>query len=184
MRRSASGSARGVADLSPVEREFLVGRYLEPQPRVALAAAMTAYAHGGMDVSDGLVGDLTKMLRVSGASARVEVDRLPLSLPARAAIAADPDLMAVALTGGDDYEIIASIPPGNTAAFEAAAAAAGVPVACFGKALEGAEPPRFVAATAAPWPSPTAPTVTFEAPRMNSVNPMAIAAARRSGRSA
>src|SRR5208282_3045593 len=110
-------------DLTPAEREFLNARYLEPQPRVALAAAMAAYAHGGMDVSDGLVGDLTKMLRVSGASARVEVDRLPLSRAAEAAIAADPDLMAVALTGGDDYEIIASVPPENTAAFEAAAAA-------------------------------------------------------------
>ena len=132
-------------DLPPAEREFLVGRYLEPQPRVALAAAMAAYAHGGMDVSDGLVGDLTKMLRVSGASARVEVDRLPLSRAAKAAIAADPDLMAVALTGGDDYEIIASVPAENTAAFEAAAAAAGVSLAGFAEAVEGNDPPRFVA---------------------------------------
>ncbi len=132
-------------DLPPTEREFLVDRYLEPQPRVALAPAMAAYANGGMDVSDGLVGDLTKMLRVSGASARVEVDHLPLSRAAEAAIAADPDLMAVALTGGDDYEVIASVPPENTAAFEAAAAAAGVPVAGLGEALEGNDPPRFVA---------------------------------------
>ena len=70
---------------------------------------------------------------------------MPLSQPARAAIAADPALLAVALTGGDDYEIIASVPPGNTAAFEAAAAEAGVQVARFGEALEGADPPRFLA---------------------------------------
>ncbi len=53
-------------DLTSAERKFLVGRYLEPQPRVALAPAMAAHANGGMDVSDGFVGDLTKMLRVSG----------------------------------------------------------------------------------------------------------------------
>jgi thiamine-monophosphate kinase len=132
-------------DLPPSERDFLVSRYLEPQPRVALAQAMAAYANGGMDVSDGFVGDLTKMLRVSGASARVDVDRLPLSQSARAAIAVDPDLLAVALTGGDDYEIIASVPPGNADGFEAAAAAAGVPIAGFGEAVEGNDPPRFVA---------------------------------------
>lgn len=132
-------------NLPPAEREFLIGRYLEPQPRVALAPAMAAHANGGMDVSDGLVGDLTKMLRVSGVSARVEVDRLPLSQPARSAIAADPALQAVALTGGDDYEIIAAVPPEMASAFEAAAAAAGVPVTRFGEAVEGADPPRFVA---------------------------------------
>ena len=131
-------------DLPPADRDFLHRRYLEPQPHVALAPAMTAYANGGMDVSDGFVGDLTKMLRVSGVSADVEVDRLPLSRAAEAAIAADPDLKMLALTGGDDYEIIAAIAPENTAAFEAAAAAAGVPIAGFGEAVEGNDPPRFV----------------------------------------
>ncbi len=106
---------------------------------------MAAHANAGMDVSDGLVGDLTKMLRVSGVSARVEVARLPMSQAAEAAIAADPGLEAVALTGGDDYEIIAAVAPENAAAFEAAAVAAGVPVSRFGEAVEGADPPRFVA---------------------------------------
>jgi thiamine-monophosphate kinase len=131
-------------DLPSAERDFLLDRYLEPQPRVALAPAMAAYASGGMDVSDGFVGDLTKMLKVSGASARVEVGRVPLSQAARSAIAADPELLAVALTGGDDYEVIASIPPDKANAFEAAAAAAGVPLALFGEALESADPPRFI----------------------------------------
>ena len=126
------------------ERGFLVGRYLEPQPRVALAAAMAAHANGGMDVSDGFVGDLTKMLAASGATADVAVDRVPLSPAARAAIDADPGLFAVALTRGDDYEILASVPPAQVAAFEAAAAAAGVPVASFGEAAAGGAPPRFV----------------------------------------
>lgn len=132
-------------DLPRSEREFLVGRYLEPRPRVALAAAMAAHANGGMDVSDGFVGDLTKMLAASGGvTARVEIGRVPLSPAARAAIDARPDLFAVALTGGDDYEILASVPPTKVGAFEAEAAAAGVPVACVGEAAEGDAPPRFV----------------------------------------
>jgi thiamine-monophosphate kinase len=131
-------------DIPHVERECLIARYLEPQPRVRLAPAMAAHAHGGMDVSDGFVGDLAKMLAVSGVSARVPVYRLPLSRSARAAIAAAPDLFAVALTGGDDYEIIASVAPASAAAFEAEAAAAGVPVSYVGEALAGFEPPSFI----------------------------------------
>ena len=75
--------------LSEPHRLHLLDRYLLPRPRLALAPAMV-FAHGGMDVSDGLVGDLEKMLRVSGVSASVDLGRLPLSDAATAAIAADP----------------------------------------------------------------------------------------------
>ena len=131
-------------DIHHAERDFLLDRYLIPQPRVSLAPAMAAHAHGGMDVSDGFVGDLTKMLAVSGVSARVPVYRLPLSLAARAAIAANPDLFTVAATGGDDYEIIAAVAPGSAAAFEAAAIAVGVPVTLVGEAVAGYAKPCFV----------------------------------------
>ncbi len=130
--------------LAEADRAFLVSRYLEPEPRVALAPAMLALANGGMDVSDGFVGDLTKMLAASGASARVDLARLPLSKSARAAIAADPALFVVAATGGDDYELIASVAPENAAAFEAEAEARGAPVTHVGEALAGSDPPRFM----------------------------------------
>ena len=131
-------------ELAREHRRHLLDRYLLPQPRLALAPAMAAYAHGGMDVSDGFVGDLTKMLRVSGVSARVELTRLPLSPAARAAIAADPALFDIAATGGDDYELLAAVAPEGSAAFEAAAAAAGVAVTLVGEAFAGAGPPRFI----------------------------------------
>ena len=95
-------------DISQVDKAFLIERYLTPEPRLKLIGAMAAHANGGMDVSDGFVGDLTKMLDASGVSARVSIFRLPLSQAARAAIAADPGLFEVAATGGDDYELLAS----------------------------------------------------------------------------
>ena len=115
-------------DIPQADKAFLIERYLTPEPRLELIGAMTAHASGGMDVSDGFVGDLTKMLDASGVSARVPIFRLPLSQAARAAIAADPALFEVAATGGDDYELLASATPKSAPAFEAAAAAAGVPL--------------------------------------------------------
>jgi thiamine-monophosphate kinase len=137
-------------EIPRAERAFLIERYLTPEPRVALAGVMSRHASGGMDVSDGLVGDLTKMLSVSGVSARVPIFRLPLSFAARAAIAADPDLFAVAATGGDDYELIASVAPQSASAFAAEAAAAGVPVTLIGEAIEGLGPPAFIGADGDP----------------------------------
>jgi thiamine-monophosphate kinase len=131
-------------DIPQADKAFLLDRYLTPQPRLALIDAMAAHASGGMDVSDGFVGDLAKMLDVSQVSADVPIYRLPLSPAARAAIAADPDLFEVAATGGDDYELLASAPRESAAAFEGAAAAAGVPLTFIGEAVKGPRPPKFI----------------------------------------
>ncbi len=129
--------------LDAADRDFLLDRYLLPQPRQKLAPVLAELASGGMDVSDGFIGDLTKMLRVSGVSAEVELAKMPLSAAAHAAIALDPALFEIAATGGDDYEILASVAPQKAAAFEAGAARAGVAVTRIGQALAGAGPPRF-----------------------------------------
>jgi thiamine-monophosphate kinase len=130
--------------LGEAERHHLLQRYLLPQPRSALAPAMALHARAGMDVSDGFVGDLTKMLRVSGVTARVDLGRLPLSPAAAAAVAADPALFAIAATGGDDYELLAAVAPKDCDTFERMAARAGVAATCVGEAVAGLEPPRFL----------------------------------------
>jgi thiamine-monophosphate kinase len=121
----------------PPEQAHLLDRYLHPQPRLALRPALLAHASGAMDVSDGLVGDLAKMMRASGASAEVDLASVPLSRAARLAIAEQPSGFDVALTGGDDYEILATVPEAEAAGFEDAALAAGVPVTAIGRVVAG-----------------------------------------------
>jgi thiamine-monophosphate kinase len=108
------------------QRDHLVGRYLLPQPRNALAEALRLHATAAMDVSDGLAGDLAKLCAVSGVAADVEVARVPLSDAARKAVAGDRALVETALTGGDDYEVVATVPVQARDALMAAARAAGV----------------------------------------------------------
>jgi len=124
--------------LSAAQRAHLEARYLRPQPRNALAEAVRAYASAAMDVSDGLAGDLAKLARVSGIAARIDAAAVPLSDAARAAIAADPALRETALTGGDDFEILCTVPDSLTGAFRAAAAAAKVAVTDIGAIEAGA----------------------------------------------
>ena len=130
--------------LTAADEEFLVGRYLTPEPRNALRQAMANFASGGMDVSDGFVGDLSKMLCVSGVTARVDLRAVPLSPAARALTAHGPEWFQRAVTGGDDYELLASVPPERAAQFEAAAAAAKVMVTRVGAAREGTGAPTFI----------------------------------------
>lgn len=124
-------------------RDHLLERYLRPQPRNALAPALRAHARAAMDVSDGLAGDLAKMMRLEGLSAEIDVDAIPLSPDARAAIGTDEALLKCALSGGDDYEILACVPPAAAEEFERAAAEAGVSVTRIGRVVTEQGAPAF-----------------------------------------
>ncbi len=113
-------------DLNPSERAHLVGRYLLPEPRVALASIVREHASATIDISDGLAGDLMKLAAASGVSARVESTRLPLSKAGSRMLAADARLIETICTGGDDYEILASVPKKAIPALLAAARDTGV----------------------------------------------------------
>jgi thiamine-monophosphate kinase len=131
--------------LSAASWNHLRQRYLLPQPRNALAEAVLRHASAAMDVSDGLAGDLDKLCRASGVAGEIDVESVPLSDAARSALAADPKLIETVLTGGDDYEIVLTVPSARLGDFCAAANAAGVPVSQIGRVTRG-EGTRFVRA--------------------------------------
>jgi thiamine-monophosphate kinase len=130
--------------LSDDEAGHLAGRYRVPQPRTAMTDAVRMLASAAMDVSDGLVGDLGKLCEVSGVSARIEVERFPLSPAAARALAAAPDLIEAIATGGDDYEILAAVPADRMAAFRELALAAAVTVTEIGEIVAGREAPQVI----------------------------------------
>ena len=129
---------------------FLRDRYLHPQPRVQLAPVLRDYATSAMDVSDGLIGDLAHICRASGVGATIEVSRLPLSDAARNVIHRDRKKLATVLTGGDDYEILATVEHRNIGRFVADAFASGVPVAQIGWVGEGNPLPIVLGAKGRP----------------------------------
>jgi thiamine-monophosphate kinase len=118
--------------LSPAEVEHLRRRYARPEPRLALAGALRDHASAAMDISDGLAKDLARLGAASGCAARVRLADVPLSPAAAKALAADPSLAQRILAGGDDYEILATVPAARAPAFPAAAATSGIAVAQIG----------------------------------------------------
>ena len=73
-----------------------------------------------------------------------------LSSAARAALAKKPALLETILTGGDDYEVLTTVPARKVAAFRQAAGAAGVAVAEIGTIAAGKAAPRFLGANGKP----------------------------------
>ena len=102
--------------------------------------ALRDHARAAMDVSDGFLGDLAKLLKLEGLTVTVAARDIPMSPAVEAAVRLEPRLREPALTGGDDYEIICAVAPHHAVSFERAAAAVGLAVACVGTAITGDGP--------------------------------------------
>jgi thiamine-monophosphate kinase len=127
--------------LTSAETEFLIGRYRRPRPRLALGPVLRGRASAAMDVSDGLVKDLDRLLRASGVAGRLAAADVPRSAAARKFVGQGPQdvdqRLAQLITAGDDYEVLAAVPAAHTAEFRAAGAAATVPVTEIGSIRAG-----------------------------------------------
>jgi thiamine-monophosphate kinase len=136
-------SERGPWDALPASlREAFVQRYRVPEPRTALAAAIAEFASAAMDISDGLVGDCDKLAGASRCSASIDAEQVPY--PDGIAGTADSSVLARLLTGGDDYEVLAAVPPAGRQGFEAAARRAGVAVVHIGNLTDATNPPEVL----------------------------------------
>jgi thiamine-monophosphate kinase len=91
----------------------VAARHHDPRARVELGRALASarIPSAMIDVSDGLLADLGHILEVSTLGAEIDEAALPLSASLRAALIVDPDWIGLALSGGEDYELLFTVPP-------------------------------------------------------------------------
>jgi thiamine-monophosphate kinase len=110
-RRAPSAPSSKVA-LTRAERG-LVRRQTRPAPRVEWGALLgeRGLATASIDLSDGLSSDLAHVCRESGVGARVEASLLPLDPLLKSAGAGGASALALALDGGEDFELLFTVSP-------------------------------------------------------------------------
>ena len=99
-----------------------------PQPRVALGLALRGLATAAIDVSDGLLADLGHILDQSALAARLQIPNLPAAGLERNCL----------LSGGDDYELLFTAPPGSDGGIAALATTLQLPLTRVGEIVAGA----------------------------------------------
>jgi thiamine-monophosphate kinase len=100
--------------LSASAKKRLLDRHLCPQPRLSqgLLLARSGLVTSMIDVSDGVISDLSHVCNASGKGAQIDVSGLSLSPDlCEAALAAGADPLQWALSGGEDYELMFTTPP-------------------------------------------------------------------------
>lgn len=118
-----------------LHRNSALARYLRPAPSLGLRAALAAYARSAMDISDGLVKDLDRMCRLTGFGAEIELASVPTAAGIEQILQANETEAARLVTSGDDYEVLATVPPLNAVAFEQLARSGGGRVTNVGRVV-------------------------------------------------
>lgn len=134
-------SAAGMEILSHPEKYralattgLLIAAHLRPNPRLALGQLLAdAGATSAMDLSDGLLGDLPKIRKASGVGARIDSRMLPVASALRALFPDRNRWRDMALRGGEDYELLFTIPPDRFAELRERASAIGATVTAIGE---------------------------------------------------
>ena len=116
-RRGGRGRSLLLPQKRPAIRR-LVDRHLDPEPRVALGRALaeSGLVSAAIDLSDGAATDLAHICKSSGVGAEVEASLLPISRAARSVCrlyGLSPLWLAV--SGGEDFELLWTVPPENEA---------------------------------------------------------------------
>jgi thiamine-monophosphate kinase len=112
-------------------------RQRRPVPRLALGRSLGGLASAGMDLSDGLLLDLSRLCEASGVGARIALEALPRSAAHLRATRGRADPWALAAGGGEDYELLVTVPPARLARAHAAARRARVPLTPIGFVVRG-----------------------------------------------
>jgi thiamine-monophosphate kinase len=120
---------------------FLCRRHHDPAARTQLgrALASSGIPSSMIDLSDGLVADLGHILSASEAGARVEEEALPLSDSFRRALEKDSELITLALSGGEDYELLFTVPSGRETALASLGQSLSLPLTRVGTVTAAAE---------------------------------------------
>ncbi len=128
------------AGLDAETGEQLRRRQLEPAPRLGAGQALAAAGASAMvDLSDGLGGDAIHLAAAGVVALQIDAGALPLAPGVTAvAAAAGREPFELATSGGEDYELLAALPPGRLeAAVAAVDGAAGIALARIGEVREG-----------------------------------------------
>jgi thiamine-monophosphate kinase len=112
--------------------DLLIAAHLRPQPRVQLGQLLIQEgANAAMDLSDGLLGDLPKILAASGVAADLDAAAIPVAAAVRALF--PDDWLDLATRGGEDYELLFTAEPDVFSAIAAVASDLGATVTPIGE---------------------------------------------------
>jgi len=117
-------------------RDYFLSRLYLPTPRFDISNFIANFAHAAIDISDGFLIDLQRILTMSNKAAQIELSRIPLSDAIQTRINQENDIKEL-LVGGEDYELIFTIDNKDKILLEDHFSKKNIIISEVGKIIEG-----------------------------------------------
>lgn len=121
---------------SAKEDALLNDAYYKPEPRIEAGQALASIVSAGIDISDGLLADVGHLCRSSDTGAEINLSAVPVSDLLKQRLTKQ-EALAMAMTGGDDYELLFTASHENEQSVLALCQKIGEPMCCIGTVTTG-----------------------------------------------
>lgn len=118
------------------DRKYFLKKITSPEPQLGASKIIAKYSKAAIDISDGLLIDLQRMLDMSQIGAILNIDKLPFSGAMQKYLHDVVDLQDI-MMGGEDYQLLFTIPEKNQSQLEKDFHKANLPITHIGKIISG-----------------------------------------------
>ncbi len=122
-------------ELSDTDTDYFVDCLNRPQPQIKAGQLLTRFSVAAIDVSDGLIADLSHICNASNVGAHLKLEKIPLSDALTSYYNDKPDWQKI-LSAGDDYQLCFTCPPEQVDEMSQLMHQQKIPITCIGEIID------------------------------------------------
>ena len=123
---------------------YFVKKYFEPDIQIKLTNDLLKFANTSIDISDGLIDDLKKMINQQKLSYKIWEEKIPISRKLSALLKKNDLRKSNFISNGDDYQILFTASVNRSRIIESASKKLGVKISKIGKISQKNEKSAFI----------------------------------------
>ena len=123
--------------LNNKEQGYFINKYYKPDIQVRLSKKLFKFARTAIDVSDGLISDLEKMINKQNLSYRLNEYQIPISKKLSNLIKTKKIIKSKLISNGDDYQVLFTADPDKNRIIQRTSRSLGIKITKIGKIIQG-----------------------------------------------
>ena len=117
--------------------DYFINKYYQPDIQIKIAKKLSTFANSSIDISDGLIADLEKLLNEQNYSYEININKIPISNYLSKLIKIHKFTKSKLISNGDDYQVLFTAPCSKSRIIDRMSKILGIKITKIGKIING-----------------------------------------------